>query len=119
MSESAKNIVIGIAVTVLSTLILGGLSKLGNISIFHLIGGKVVWQDPQVAVKQSVPNSTPPDVILGEHDICTLSKVNIQSKQGWGLCSLERTGKIWVLHASQGADPGAQAVCEASCVDIR
>jgi hypothetical protein len=122
MRDSTKAIFIGVAVSLLSTLLLGGLNKLGTISLWSALGTKLVWQPGAVTVvsQDSTHPDHPRDDVLGVHDICTLSMINIQSKGSWAYCTIDQrqSDRVWEIHALHDTG-GNQAVCQAICADFK
>lgn len=115
-----------IAVAVIGGLILAGLlalfAKAPGISVFHMLGGAVRLTPesaPAVAQSPMAPGNVNFQE-LGDHDLCWLSHVNIQSKEGNSGCYFTHTNRAWTLHAErQDSAPGSQAVCNATCADVK
>jgi hypothetical protein len=118
-----RDIYIGVAVFVLTTILGGLISHFSNVTIFQLIGGTVSFSPPTELVVQD-PQGQGSDAKkdteseLGEHDLCMLSSVNIQSKTGYASCWLTHNGRAWTLHAEK-VGSGAQSICSSMCAAIK
>jgi hypothetical protein len=120
-SGIVSGIFIGIAVTVGSTIATGWVTRIADGSLYKAVGGHVKWTPQSGHAIIQAGNSEPDYVELGDHDMCIVSEIALQEKDGNAGCQFTRpTEKAWTLHAKvYHQAPGLQVECWAMCADIK
>ena len=100
------NVLGGIITGVVVAALIAIFSMFKGYSIYHLVmGNHLVWDwggsKSAVAANNDTDRDHSPDRELGKHDVCILSKFNIQKiANGAGECSLDQGSEhVWHVHA--------------------